>query len=214
MAESDHWGPAEDRWGPAEAETAMEVEAQEVPWRPGPPPRRRWPMVLVVLVLLAGAAGAGAAAWLNYESGSGWRERARAEQARAEAAEERVEQLESDLARTAQLLGRSEEDVALLESRLAALASEKAGAEDSAALATGAAEELRELTEFAAEVGASLRDCIARTTSLTNDIIAAQGAGESDADGLNARIESVNQVCENAEGAYDELQGRLDALRG
>lgn len=182
------------------------------PWRQDPPPRRRWPVVLIVVVVLLSAAGAGVAAWRNFEAGSGWRERALALEERAVAAESRIEDLEAEHTRLRSLLERSEEDVALLESRLAALASEKAGAEDSAALAAGLAEDLSAVTLFAAEVGSDLRDCITRQASLTNDIIADVNGGNVDPASFNQRIAAVNAACSDAERAYGDLRSRLSAL--
>lgn len=189
-----------------------EPQVEELPWRTEPPPRRRWPLVALVVALVVAGAAAGVAAWVNYDAGSGWRQRAIAEQARAEAAERRVAELTDQVARTESLLERSEQDVALLESRVAALASEKAGAEDSAAMAAETAEDLSVVTRFASEVGASLHDCITRNVALTNDLITAFNADEFDAPSMNRRIESVNEVCADAEAAYAELRDRLDAL--
>lgn len=212
--------PPEPRWSPeprrppepADSSEPPEGPVEAPPWRTEPPPRRRWPLVVLVLALAAAGTAAGTAAWVNYDAGSGWRERAISQQARAEEAEERVAELEDRLARIEALLDRSEQDVALLESRVASLASEKAGAEDSAAMAAETAEDLSALTRFASEVGASLHDCITRNVSLTNDLISAFNADEFDGPAMNSRIDSVNGVCAEAEDSYAELRDRLNAL--
>lgn len=185
-----------------------------------PSPRhRRWLLILAFIVLIAIAVGAGVGAFANYRAGVAWRQRAQSQQQRAEIAEARIAELEEETRATAGLLKRSETDVELLESRLEALASEKAGAEDTAALAseeaalaTRTAQELAAVTVFATEVGGSLRDCIGRNVALTNDIIAAYNAGGVDADAFNSRIDSVNQQCADAEGEYTELLARLNAV--
>lgn len=183
-----------------------------VPWRTDAPPRRRWPAVLLVLVLAGGAAGGGFLAWENFEAGSGWQRRAQGQQTRAEVAEARVAELDEALGRTSAQLRRSEADVVLLESRLADLASEKAGAEDSAALAAETAEDLTDVILFATEVGEDLRRCVRANVELLNDMIDAYGGDEVDPEPFNQRIQTANQVCAAAEGAYADLQSRLDAL--
>lgn len=188
------------------------ADTEDVPWRTTPPRRSRWPWVALLVVALGAFAGTGYVAWTNFEAGSGWRDRAQEQQARAATAEARADELEAELGRVERQLEASEEDVALLESRLAALASEKAGAEDSAALAAEATEDLTAVTVFAAEVGGDLRTCIARNVELTNDILAAHNAGQFDPDPMNARIDSVNEFCADAESSYGELRARLDAL--
>lgn len=189
-----------------------DTQVEPPPWRTEPPPRRRWPLAVLVAALAVAGVAAGAAAWVNYDAGSGWRERALAERERADAAEQRADELAEQLARVEALLERSEQDVELLESRVAALASEKAGAEDNAAMAAETADDLSALTRFASEVGGSLHDCITRNVSLTNDLIAAFNADQFDAGAMNRRINAVNEVCADAEGDYAELRERLNAL--
>jgi chromosome segregation ATPase len=186
----------------------------DAPWRTEPPPRRRWPLVVLVLLVAGIAVGAGVAAYVNYDTGSAWQDRAEAQQVRAEAAEARLAEVESALHQTNARLVRSEEDVAMLESRLADLASEKAGAEDSAAMAAEAAEDLTAVTVFAAEVGASLRTCVGRNVELVNDMVSSYNAGNFDPPAVNSRIGEVNRVCADAERDYAELRIQLDALGG
>lgn len=188
--------------------------AVPVPWRTDPPPRRRWPVYVLVVLLVAAGTGASFTAWQNYEAGSGWQRRAEAQQERAEVAESRVTELEDALARTVGLLRRSESDVVLLESRLADLASEKAGAEDTAALATETAEGLTDVIVFAGEVGAELRACVQANVLLLNDLIAGYETGDIDPSTFNRRIDDANTICEEAEDAYADLRSRLDALGG
>ena len=109
------------------------------------------------------------------------------------------------------MLETSERDVARLESRLTSLASEKAGAEDSAAAASETVEDLSSLTVSAAEVGAALRECVASNVALTNDILADRRTDSLAAGVINERIDEVNALCTEAQDAYAQLATRLDS---
>lgn len=181
-----------------------------------PPKQRRRSRVValaaVTIALLVVAAGAGAAVWRNYAAGAAWQERAAAEADRAEVAEtalgvasERAEALERQVADL-------EAEVGELEERVVALAGEKAGAEDAALVAEETAERLAALSRFAAETGASLRQCISLNLQLTDDIVAAVNTATLDAEATNRRIGEVNQVCGEAQEKYEDLRRRVDAL--
>lgn len=177
------------------------------------PPRRRptASMVVCALLLLALAL----TAWWGrstLETGRDWRDVALAEEERAERAEEIVADLSAERDGLQQQLSVSEDDVATLELRIADLASEKAGAEDSAALANEVARELASLSQRGAEVGADLRSCIAQTTDLTNDILTDALEDDLNPAALNRRIDEVNERCEDAEDDYLDLVRDLDAL--
>lgn len=166
-------------------------------------------MALVAALAVAAAAGAwGADA---YRTGSAWQDRAEAEMQRADAAEARIAELVAERDELAGRLARSEADVAELEGRLAELAGEKAGAEDTAALAAEVAEELADLSQRGAEVGAALRACVADTVGLTNDVLAA-GPDGLDPAVTNRRIEEINAGCAAAEDDYARLLEDLDAV--
>ncbi len=170
-------------------------------------------MVAAVIGVLL-VAGLAVAWWWGaqtLEAGQGWREVALAEAERAERAEAAADAAEAEVESTRQRLAASEADVARLEERLDALASEKAGAEDSAALATEVVDDLASLSRRGAEVGAALRDCIGQTTALTNDVLAAGPDGLEPAR-TNERIAEVNARCGAAEADYFDLLGDLDAV--
>lgn len=177
---------------------------------PAPRPRRRGHLYALIVILALGLVATGMLAWLNYEAGGQWRERALLEAERAEEHAGALADVESELSRTRTLLETSERDVARLESRLTSLASEKAGAEDSAAVATETVEDLSSLTVSAAEVGAALRECVARNIALTNDILADRRTDSLAAGVINERIDEVNALCTEAQDAYAQLATRLD----
>ena len=172
---------------------------------------RRWGLTAALAVAILGAAGVGAWAADTYRTGSEWQERAIAEIQRADAAEARVAELLAERDDLADRLARSEADVADLEGRLAELAGEKAGAEDTAALAAEVAEDLAHLSQRGAEVGAALRACVADTVALTNDVLAA-APGALDPAATNARIDEINSGCAAAEDDYARLLEDLDAV--
>lgn len=180
-----------------------------------PAPRRGRGLVALAVglavLLVAGAAGAWWWGQRTLEAGQGWREVALAEAERAERAESAAEAAEAEVERLRGRVAASEADVAGLEQRLDALASEKAGAEDSAALATEVVDDLASLSRRGAEVGAALRDCIAQTTALTNDALAA-GPDGLEPERTNERIAEVNTRCGAAEADYFDLLGDLDAV--
>lgn len=179
-----------------------------------PPRRGRGIVVLAAGLGVLLVAGVAAAWWWGsqtLEAGQGWREVALIEAERADRAEAAAEAAEAEVERARERLATSEADVARLEQRLDALASEKAGAEDSAALATEVVDDLASLSRRGAEVGAALRDCIAQTTSLTNDVLAA-GPDGLEPERTNERIAEVNARCGAAEADYFDLLGDLDAV--
>ncbi len=210
--------PRQSWSSPSSASHAANAEPASVPPAPrrGPvePHRggfRRWGLGVALAVAILGAAGAGAWAADTYRTGSQWQERAIAETQRADAAEARVAELLSERDDLADRLERSEADVADLEGRLAELAGEKAGAEDTAALAAEVAEDLAGLSQRGAEVGAALRACVADTVALTNDVLAA-APGALDPVATNARIDEINSGCAAAEDDYARLLEDLDAV--
>ena len=167
-------------------------------------------MILLALALV-GAAGAGAWGLDSYRTGAAWQARAGDEAARADQAEAHLEAVMAERDELAARLARSEDDVADLEARLANLAGEKAGAEDSAALATEVAEGLADLSRRGAEVGAALQSCVADTVGLTNDVLA-EGPDGLDPVRTNRRIQEINEGCAAAEADYARLLEDLDAV--
>lgn len=177
-----------------------------------PPQRRaRWRVWAPVVVLVVVAVAAAGLAIANYTAALQWRERAdiaeqRAAQAEAEAVASRRAEAEARRARRvarqrrsalADQLAVSEADVAALEARIVALASDRARAEDLGG-AVGGTDTDALLHSLEAQVDSCVAQVEAVRSGLRND---------ADLDGWQRALTAAEATCAQAASDIDALAG-------
>ncbi|HSJ44348.1 MAG TPA: hypothetical protein VK923_06685 [Euzebyales bacterium] len=201
--------PADDRFG----DVVIDLTDPTPTTRTVRPPARGrgWGVWVPVVVLLGVGVAVGALAVANYSAALQWRERAnvaeqRAAQAEAQAAASRRDAQE---ARRAQRVARqrrsaladqlavSEADVAALEARLVALASDRAREQDLGGAVGGTDPEalLRSL-------GAQVDSCVAQVAAARSGLIT-----DTDVDGWQRALTVAEATCAQAASDIDALAG-------
>ena len=201
--------PDDDRFGDVVIDLTGPTPSTRTLRPPSGGRRRRVWVPLVMLLVLGVAAGGLAAA--NYRAALQWRERAdaaeqRAAQAEAEAAASRREAGEARRARRvarqrrsalADQLAVSEADVAALEARLVALASDRARTQDLGGAAWGTDPEalLRSLE-------AQVDSCVAQVGAVRSGLIT-----DADVDGWQRALTAAEATCAQVATDIDALAG-------
>lgn len=177
---------------------------------------RRWPSVVAVVVAISLAAAAGGVAYDQREVAVEWRDRAEALRLQRDAGIEREERWIEQVEDIASLLVASEADVAGLESRVRALADEKAQAEDTATTVRVEREVFFEVTGHIAAATDALDRCVEQLFDLQTvsaDAFNRSTAGEAvDVTPLNTTAQQVTASCNDARATAASAGAAADRL--
>lgn len=181
---------------------------------PRPTPRR-WLVVVAVVAVLAGVSVPSYLAHANYRTGQEWKERAAAAEADVETLRGANSRLGDDLDSVQSALRRSERDVDHLEGRVAAVANEKAQAEDEREMMAALAERVAEIAMAYDEVARWFQACRreqATLTSMALDLDSYVYSGRSPV--VSGQISRVSQTCDAAETRLTTLRQYVAELAG
>lgn len=151
-------------------------------------------------------------AYVSYDRGSSWAERAANSEIALEEARVSLEESAGKIDDLQESLYLSERDVKELEERLTLLADEKAQAKDEAAQATLSAAALYELTRSATSVTTLMSRCIAYQDRWTDVLVNVASGALYDRTSIDAFISEMSSTCESAQASAEALRSIVDGL--